>query len=91
MNQNTMSRRKQLKKLLLKLQNESELSTAKLAQKIGVSKQIFSNWMQCRINPEPPHLEAIAKAANLSLDDLIAYLEGKPESSEETRSEKLPE
>jgi len=91
MNQNTMPRRKQLKKLLLKLQNESECSTAKLAQKIGVSKQIFSNWMQCRINPEPPHLEAIAKAANLSLDDFIAYLEDKPEPSQETGLGKLLE
>ena len=52
MNQHTMSRRKRLKALLAKLQKQTEGSASKLAQKMGVSKQTFSNWVNCRVDPD---------------------------------------
>lgn len=89
MNQHTMSRRKRLKALLAKLQKQTEWSASKLAQKMDVSKQTFSNWVNCRVDPDTAHLETIAKFANLSLNDLIAYLENKPLPPEEIKLETL--
>jgi len=89
MNKHTMPRRKRLTALLEKLKNQSEWSASKLAEKIGVSKQTFSNWMNCRVDPEVRHLEAIAQVANLSLNSLIAYLDNKPMPLEKRGMENL--
>jgi len=89
MNKHTMPRRNRLKALLEKLKAQSEWSASKLAEKIGVSKQTFSNWMNCRVDPEVRHLESIAKVANLSLNSLVAYLDNKPELLDEIGLEEL--
>jgi transcriptional regulator with XRE-family HTH domain len=89
MNKHTMPRRNRLKALLEKLKAQSEWSASKLAEKIGVSKQTVSNWLDCRVDPEVRHLEAIAKVANLSLNSLIAYLENKPELLDEIGLDEL--
>ena len=89
MNKHPTPRRKRLKALLEKLKDQSEWSGSKLAEKIGVTKQTFSNWLGCRVDPEVRHLEAIAKAANLSLNSLIAYLDNKPELLDEIGLDEL--
>lgn len=89
MNKHPTPRRKRLKALLEKLKDQSEWSGSKLAEKIGVTKQTFSNWLGCRVDPEVRHLEAIAKAANLSLNSLIAYLDNKPMPLEKRGMESL--
>jgi len=78
MKENTIIRRKRLSALFIKMQNANDWSAADLAKKIGVSKQTFSNWINCRAEPEANHLESIARVANLSLDSLEAYLNGLP-------------
>jgi len=83
MNEHPTPRQKRLKELLEKLLKQFQWSGSKLAEKIGVTKQTFSNWINCRVDPEVRHLEAIAKVANLSLNSLIAYLENKPELLDE--------
>jgi transcriptional regulator with XRE-family HTH domain len=89
MDKHTMPRRNRLKALLEKIKAQNEWSGAKLAEKIGVSKQTVSNWLDCRVDPEVRHLEAIAKIANLSLNSLIAYLDNKPELLDQIGLEEL--
>jgi len=91
MNKHTMPRRNRLKALLEKLKAQSEWSASKLAEKIGVSKQTFSNWTNCRVDPDVRHLEAIARVANLSLNSLVAYLDNKPMPLEKRGMESLLE
>ena len=89
MNEHPTPRQKRLKELLEKLQKQFQWSGSKLAQNIGVTKQTFSNWIKCHTEPEVKHLEAIARAANLSLNSLIAYLDNKPMPLEKRGMESL--
>jgi transcriptional regulator with XRE-family HTH domain len=89
MNENTMPRKKRLRALFLKIQDKTDWSSSDLANKIGVSKQTFSNWLNCRVEPDVRHLESIARIASLSLDSLLAYLNGQPAPIEKIGVEEI--
>ena len=56
-----------IKHLLL----EQGLSQSDLAKKIGVHRQVLTNWLSGTRNPKIENLEKIAKALNISVEDLL--------------------
>lgn len=56
-----------IKHLLL----EQGLSQSDLANKIGVHRQVLTNWLNGTRNPKIENLKKIAKALNISVEDLL--------------------
>ena len=60
---------------LAKLRKEKGLTQEELAEKVGVSRQTLGKWESGEVSPETENIVALAKALEISTDELLGNVE----------------